>query len=591
MRKVFLTLTLLLLTASAVWARPTGCFNMKVAVICYNPFMTNVTELSGARRLNAVFGWPNGQSMANSQKSWWQEASDGMVNVDFVVITNLNIFPLMTNKQRYSQQTYYNYRVKGTDYINANFDYQHFFTNDVPWLVPAIEAGRIDQVWLYGWPGMNTYETRMFGKGALGCNSGGSYAPGNERMFMMCMPSIERSDTPMENFGHGCEWILGGWFYNSTYSYPNAINHTNISDLALYRVHSTESSENICVGDVHNAPNSSSDYDWGNTTPVLSYADCWYDYPNMTNWVPRTMTCADWGGGINYKHKIWFLNHMPRRVGLRRGHMMNWHTKYLNVNKAAYPIGSDTPISQRDVDMAGFFAFEANIPEDATQVVFRVEAGLPVQAALRKTYIPFFNRYAQSGMVVDTLADRAASHVFTLTKDNNFGKGLAGTWYVSFGNAYGAAPYNRPTNANTSYKVSVEILPKPKIASGDEFIEFTQPLEGDTLKNVTETLKWETKEPPEGWRAIYLALSTNDFEGPFETFCEDYYYELESPYKWITFPYKSKTDRARLRIIAEDRHGNTITNYSGLFGISTAPIPEPAAALALLLAALLFKKR
>jgi len=593
MKRFFLTL-FLLTAASCVFA--TGNLDLKVAVICYNPYMTNVAELASARRLNAVFGWPTGQSMANSMRSWWKEATDCMVKAQFVVTTNLNIFPLMTSGGRFNQQSYYDYWHKGEEdkHPGGSFDYAHFLTNDVPWLIPAIDAGKIDQVWLFGWPGMNTNETRLFGKGAFGCNSYGFGRLMNERMFMMCMPSIERPDTPMENFGHGCEWHLGSAFHNYVYSFDNGIEYTNSHDMALFRAHGSECTDNINVGDVHYAPNSVSDYDWDNTTPVMSYADCWFDYPDMTNWVPREMTCADWGNGVNYKHKIWFLHHMPERVGLRRGHMMNWITKYLNFNHAAYPIGSHETIRQEDVDLAGFFSFEMKVPEGTTQLVVRVKTGLPVLLGVRKNYLPFFDRYQQDGFVYDyRSAGRETEHTVTLTSDDCFEKGLEGRWYVSFGSAYGhgSVVTSRPLNSNTFYEVEMELSPKPAAFDGSEYVEVLKPAEGDYYRNMTESIKWDYKAPADGFRAFYLSYSTNDFEGPWIPICEDYYYELDKDYSWQNFPYRQVSDRARVRIIAEDLHGHNVTNYSGLFGISTDPIPEPLCGLVLLSALLLLLRR
>lgn len=589
MKKICLLFSLLF----AFQCLAVGNLDLKVAVVCYNPWMTNVAEITRARRLNATFGWPNGQSMANDQKSWWKEATFGMVKANFVVVTNLDIFPLMSSGKRFNQQSYYDYWKKGeTDkHPGGSFDYAHFLTNDVPWMIPAIERGEIDQVWLYGWPGMNTNETRLFGKGAFGCNSFGFGRLMNDRMFMMCMPSIERSDTPMENFGHGCEWHLGGAFHNYVYSFDNGIDYTNSHDMALYRAHGSECTDNVNIGDVHYAPNSVRDYDWGNTTPVMSYADCWYDYPNMTNWVPRSMTCADWGNGVNYKHKIWFFKHMPEKVGLRRGHMMNWITKYMNFNIAAYPIGSHETIRQEDVDLAGFFSFEMKVPEGTTQLVVRVKTGLPVLCGLRKNYIPFFNRYQQDGYVYDALSEsRETEHTFTLTPDDCYGKGLEGRWYISFGSAYGygSVVTRRPLNSNTFYTVEMELSPKPAPLDGTEYVEVTKPAAGDIYRTMTEPIEWEYKAPSDGWRAFYLSYSTNEFQGPWIDICEDYYYELDKKFSWNTFPYRQVTDRAVVRIIAEDLHGHNVTNYSGIFGISTDPIPEPAFALCalLLLAAL-----
>jgi hypothetical protein len=55
---------------------------------------------------------------------------------------------------------------------------------------------------------------------------------------------------------------------------------------------------------MHFAPNSARDYDWGNRRPVLSRADGWLDFPNLTGRA-RTMTCADWGNGDMRLHHLW----------------------------------------------------------------------------------------------------------------------------------------------------------------------------------------------------------------------------------------------------------------------------------------------
>ena len=52
-----------------------------------------------------------------------------------------------------------------------------------------------------------------------------------------------------------------------------------------------------------------------------------------------------------------------------------------------------------------------------------------------------------------------------------------------------------------------------------------------------------------------------------------------------------KSDCARIRLIANDLHGNAYTNYSGLFGIRLDPVPEPALAIFILAAfGIIFRK-
>ncbi|MEO8397514.1 MAG: hypothetical protein ABI700_31240, partial [Chloroflexota bacterium] len=76
-------------------------------------------------------------------------------------------------------------------------------------------------------------------------------------------------------------------------------------------------------GNVHFAPNSIRDYDWGNRTPVKSRADVWYNFPELSG-DPRLMTCSEWGDGDIRKHHVWWLSHFPHITGETNGMSWNW---------------------------------------------------------------------------------------------------------------------------------------------------------------------------------------------------------------------------------------------------------------------------
>jgi hypothetical protein len=85
------------------------------------------------------------------------------------------------------------------------------------------------------------------------------------------------------------------------------------------------------VGNVHFAPNSQRDYDWGNHTPVVSRCDTWLNFPDLTG-EPRTVTCADWGNGdIRAHHKWWFIC-FPHFVGETNNISWNWWQYIIDPN-------------------------------------------------------------------------------------------------------------------------------------------------------------------------------------------------------------------------------------------------------------------
>ena len=71
-------------------------------------------------------------------------------------------------------------------------------------------------------------------------------------------------------------------------------------------------------GNVHFAPNSEKDYDWGNKREVWSTCDDWLAYPNLTG-RKKKVTAADWGGGDIREHHLWWFRRFPRAKGRTKG--------------------------------------------------------------------------------------------------------------------------------------------------------------------------------------------------------------------------------------------------------------------------------
>jgi len=77
-------------------------------------------------------------------------------------------------------------------------------------------------------------------------------------------------------------------------------------------------------GNVHFAPSSQRDYDWGNPRPVMSGADDWLNYPQLTG-AMRLMHAGDWGGGDIRAHHVWWMQRFPHAPGeTPNGRPHNW---------------------------------------------------------------------------------------------------------------------------------------------------------------------------------------------------------------------------------------------------------------------------
>ena len=575
----YATLFFALCTSLALAA---GHLQLNIAVLAYNPIMENRPF---NQRLHQACGWSNPLTMARDHTNWWDQASRGMVRCQIVTQVVHDIWPLMSDGFRYTDESYWAVYTNGWQGAHKpeRIDFAHAFTNDAPWLLPMIERGSVDQVWMYLFPYVIQYETRLFGAGAYGCNSPGTDMLGNQRLFMVNFPSFERPDTPMENFGHGAESVLAGWFWNHLLDYPGWVDapYTNLNDFALFTRALSNGPANVHCGNVHFAPNSFADYEWGSTRQVLSHADAWYSYPLMTN-APRLMNRSEWGNGVNHLHKIWWFKHMPQKVGLWRGRLMNWLTYYLNLNRASYPVGSHQELQQDNVDLAGWFTFEIFAPPGTTQITMQVNAGRGVQFGVRKDFIPLNNRFnwwSANNAAHDVWdATRATAHTCVIDAAHDYGRGVTGYWYMTFGNAY-SNPRSRPVDSATNYRVLVTLSPQPTNAAPPA-LTVAAPAEMDHLTGRSAPIAWSCSGLPQGVRAWFLAYTTNAPDGPWFDICEDYHYQLSSPYAW-SLPARTSAV-AQVRVIAEDVYGVQYTNTSGIFGLRTPPVPEPLGGAALL---------
>jgi hypothetical protein len=182
-------------------------------------------------------------------------------------------------------------------------------------LVARYQQRVFDEAWFFAFPYSGDYESTMVGRGAFWCNSppvaGTDHCAGR---FVIMAFNYERGvECMLENFGHRVESIMG-----RVYEHRRGPNMWE-----LFTRYDRVAPGGAHCGNVHFAPNSQHDYDWGNRRPVLSYCDDWYSYPDLPG-NARTVTCAEWGNGDMRLHHLWWLGHLPRTVGQTNGVANNW---------------------------------------------------------------------------------------------------------------------------------------------------------------------------------------------------------------------------------------------------------------------------
>ncbi len=290
----------------------------KVLMITHNP----VLRTQGGRTLKEHFRWNDSEQLAQGYIDDVRWCSFGYANYEIVEHRIVDGYPLKRDGFRYDEASYLEawrarqfHQPDGVDYLELVREFD---------MIAQIDSGRIDEVWLFGHPYGGYYESIMCGPGAFWCNAppleGTQHA---RRRFVIMGFNFERGVGEMlEDLGHRAESILYKVF-ERTHGEANLFERFTRYDLK----HPGRAE----VGNVHFAPNSIRDYDWGNPRTVQSRCDTWYNFPDLHG-EPRPVTCGEWGNGDIREHHRWWLRHFPHIVGSSGGIGWNWWEYIIDPN-------------------------------------------------------------------------------------------------------------------------------------------------------------------------------------------------------------------------------------------------------------------
>ncbi len=299
---------------------PPESITQKVSLIVHNPRV----PMMGGKTLRELFGWNDPVALAKAYAQDLHEVSRGYITYDIVEVIEVDGFPTKIDGFTYGADEYYTmWRDRTRPHEPDWADYDQIIREFE--IVPKINRGVIDEVWLHGFPQGGYYESRMVGPGAFWCNAPGIDSDQLRRRFVIMGFNFERGVGEMlESFGHRVESIMRHVYRN----HPEEANMWS-KYVRYEKTHPGLSG----VGSVHFSPNSDRDYDWGNQRPVLSCADDWFNYPNLTGKM-RPMDCADWGHGDIRAHHRWWLERLPNTIGSQDGIANNWWAYIIDPNLA-----------------------------------------------------------------------------------------------------------------------------------------------------------------------------------------------------------------------------------------------------------------
>lgn len=293
----------------------------RVLMITHNP----VLRSQGSQTVKQFFRWNEPDDLAQRYIQDVRYASYGYANYEIAERLVVDGYPLKRDGFRYDERSYLEvwknrsfHQPDGVDYLQLVREFR---------MIEKINDGLIDEVWLFGHPYGGYFESIMAGPGAFWCNAPPLHGTEQAaRRFVIMGFNFERGVGEMlEDLGHRAESMMER-------AWANVPDRANLWKRFI-RYDRTHPGRAEC-GNVHFAPNSARDYDWGSPRVVASNCDDWYHFPRLSGARFRQVSCDEWGGGDIRLHHLWWLRHFPHIAGQHDGIKLNWWETIIDPNKS-----------------------------------------------------------------------------------------------------------------------------------------------------------------------------------------------------------------------------------------------------------------
>lgn len=311
--------------ASAVPSGEVKPIRVRTLVLEFNPLIPGEVHSPGdakaaALPLREVGKWNDPIPLAQGYMDDVLESSGGLVRYEIVEWLVVRRFQKKTDGHVYSAQEYVDclrkkpgcewHQPDGIDYPGMVEEFG---------IVPRVESGEVDEVWMMGMPYFGYWESAMAGKGAFYINGGVYEQVPSKRAFAIMGFNIERGVAEMlHDLCHRTEStmarVYGGWKVEEL-----------TTNWARFAANERQSKGVAAVGTCHWPPNAESDYDYKNPRTVMSGAEEWLRYPKVGD-VLKPVSCETWGGPDYHRNYMkWWFGHLPRAPGMNAdGRLNNW---------------------------------------------------------------------------------------------------------------------------------------------------------------------------------------------------------------------------------------------------------------------------
>jgi hypothetical protein len=292
---------------------------VRVLVLNYDP----IVPAEGHRRLSQVFGWNEPARLATECKEAMEYATGGYLRFEIVEWRNLDEIYAKEDGYRYTVEEYVRNRRSNSGWgEHGNADYPRLLREQN--VVPLIDDGLVDEVWIFSDHFFGLWEASMAGPGAFFINGGVYPQVPSARPFAIYGFNYERGVAEMmHNAAHRTEATLnralGSWDLKDPKSAWDK-----------FSANAAESGGRAGVGTCHFPANGAEGYDYGNPRVVQSWADAYLSYPKL-NFATKPVSRDTWSRGPDYHldYMKWYFAHIPRAEGADPdGRQNNW-LKYI----------------------------------------------------------------------------------------------------------------------------------------------------------------------------------------------------------------------------------------------------------------------
>ena len=376
------SLTVTTLKPDGVSEPVTDPIKVKVAVVYEDPVFSNPADPSDPRngkRIHEIEHWNDPWAQMKEYAAAFEEISHGAVDIEIVEEHDSDRMFCYTASTANSTREYMTPALLYKRYLDPDpesgkahididgktLEYDYVAMMDAFGLSAKVDAGTINEVWVYNHPACKMNESRFMGKGGFWCNSmpieygvGKNYAH-NKKLVCVMFCNYERTvDLALHSFAHRTESIMSQLYYNNydttnkrwrdygkygvfTYVFERDWFKGTTRDLNKFDMFFSHGSAYDKVGEkgyahigcCHSPCNTDANYGYEDTATILTFADEWDNYPYVhgIQETARKVSCSEWKDpkGYQYGFMKWFYRHIPHFKGINTFdeddlHLNNW---------------------------------------------------------------------------------------------------------------------------------------------------------------------------------------------------------------------------------------------------------------------------